>query len=424
MTRPRTHAGEPSAGFSLVEMLVTMIVLAVLLVVALGMFDFNNRLARVQTEVADMQQSARIAQLDMVRLIRMAGRGGLPARAVGKDLPDGAALAVRDNVAAGSRIGVNTGPELLPQTDVLTVRGVFSTPLYQVNFADASTFSLIPGSPEGRVRIERTSPTGIPQDLTPLADAIDGVNGGSPTSEGLLLSSPLDDSIFGVVELVPGDSTINRTSGEILDITLAFRYDGTTLSTAYKALNGNIFPGHLTSVAAVGLLEEHRFYIRQDFAVPGDATSDWQPKLSRARVFPGTDIPYRNDDDNWQIDISDNVFDLQAALGLDTNDDGMLPDTADASDDWLFNSTADRSTDAKWNQVSGTIPARGTPLYYLRVTTLVRTDQRDRQYQAPLLQLVEDHDYRTSPSDRFNAGFERMYRRRLLQTVIDLRNLG
>lgn len=411
------------SGFSIAELVVTMLVLAIVLVAALALFDFNNRLTRVQSEVADMQQSLRVAQLDMVRLIRMTGRGGLPPRVPGQLLPTGVALAVRNNVAAGSQIGTTVGPEVLPGTDVVTIRGVFSTPLYQVNFADGATFTLLAGSSEGRIQILNVSPTGVPQDLRPLADAILGVNGQSPVAEGLYLASPLDDRIFGVVELIPGSSTVNPTTGTPTSITVAFSYDDTGLSQQYKALNGGIFPGRLSSVAAVGLLEEHRFYIRQDFAVAGDPASDWQPKLSRARVFPGSEVPYRSDNDNWQIDIADNVFDLQVALGLDTDGDGVLTDDGTASDDWLFNSTADRTTDTGWNQVAGTLPARETSLYYLRVTTMVRTDQRDRRYQAPMLRVVEDHDYSQAPSSRFNSGPERNYRRRQLQTVIDLRNL-
>jgi len=398
-------------------------VLSIVLVGALALFDFNNRLTRVQTEVADMQQSMRIAQLDMVRMIRMTGRGGLPPRVPGQILPTGVALAVRNNVAPATQIGVTAGPEILPGTDVLTIRGVFSTPLYQVNFADGATFSLIPASSEGRIQLSSFSPTGVPQDLTPLAEAIEGVNGGPPVTEGLLLASPLDDRIFGVVELIPGSSTVTRAGSEVTAITVAFSYDATGLSQQYVALNGGIFPGRLNSVAAVGILEEHRFYIRQDFAVAGDPTSDWQPKLSRARVFPGSETPYRNAADNWQIDIADNVFDLQVALGLDTNGDGVILDTGAGNDDWLFNSSADRAIDSQWNQVAGALPPRETPLFYVRVTTLVRTDQRDRRFQAPLLSLVEDHDYSQVPSARFNSGPERNYRRRQLQTVIDLRNL-
>src|SRR4029078_5796271 len=65
-------------GFTLVEDTVSPIVTFVVLLGVLALFDFSNRLTRVQTNISDMQQSLPVAQPDSVRLIRMAGRGGLP----------------------------------------------------------------------------------------------------------------------------------------------------------------------------------------------------------------------------------------------------------------------------------------------------------------------------------------------------------
>src|SRR5215207_11467932 len=74
------NPGDPGeAGFSLIEMLVTLVVTALLVVGILGVFDFNNKVAHVQTQVSDMQQSLRVAQYEMVRYVRMAGRGGVPS---------------------------------------------------------------------------------------------------------------------------------------------------------------------------------------------------------------------------------------------------------------------------------------------------------------------------------------------------------
>ena len=58
------------------------------------------------------------------------------------------------------------------------------------------------------------------------------------------------------------------------------------------------------------------------------------------------------------------------------------------------------------------------------IFTLARTDRRDRNYQAPLLATVEDKDYSASPFNVFNSREERMFRRRLLTTVVDLRNVS
>ena len=67
------------SGFSLIELLIGMLIALEILVVALTVFDVHNRMARLQLQITDMQQSLRIAQYDLARLVRMAGRGGLPA---------------------------------------------------------------------------------------------------------------------------------------------------------------------------------------------------------------------------------------------------------------------------------------------------------------------------------------------------------
>lgn len=67
-----------SAGFTLVELSISMLVLVIVLLGTLSLFDFANRISSVQTNVADMQQSLRIAQQDAIRTVRMAGRGPIP----------------------------------------------------------------------------------------------------------------------------------------------------------------------------------------------------------------------------------------------------------------------------------------------------------------------------------------------------------
>ena len=51
--------------------------------------------------------------------------------------------------------------------------------------------------------------------------------------------------------------------------------------------------GDVTSVAYVGILEEHRFYVREIFDAAPNGTQDVAHRFSRARVFPGTDRPWR-----------------------------------------------------------------------------------------------------------------------------------
>src|SRR5262249_10244716 len=135
----------------------------------------------------------------------------------------------------------------------------------------------------------------------------------------------------------------------------------------------------------------------------------------------------------------DDILDFQVALGLDTTNHvaratppdppGLTLTTIAAdpvncyiseaangqNDDWLFNSTVDDATNAVW---------ANAPLYYVRLSLLARTDRRDPTagYQAPKISTIEDHDYTASDPLSVNTTTERRYRRRMLQTTIDVRN--
>lgn len=410
-------------GFTLVEMIVSLAITALLLMGVLATFDLNSRITRVETHVADMQQSLRIAQDDIVRTVRMAGRGGLLLTDTTHPLPTGVAVSFRDNVPDNQlMVATDSETRILSGTDVLTVRGVFRT-LYQSNVGSALTLEPSPTNPtSGKLTLTDPSPGGASQDLTPLKTAIaEGV------PEALLLVSALDDTIYAVVELTGADAVEDKS------VTLTFRISGSDKADAYGKLSpGGVFPSQLLNVGYAGILEEYRYYIREDHAIPDDRTSDLTPKLVKARFYPGTDLPYRVEAGqgvNARLDLADNILDLQVAFGFDTtnsgnraqdadylgNDDQIIESANGIGDDWLFNAPEDQATDAVWQNL---------PPEYVRINTLARTDRRDPdpKYMSPLLPArIENRAY--PANDPANSDTERKFRRRRLQTVIDLRNL-
>jgi len=428
MERARSSSVARQAGFTVIEMVVSLGVTIVLLVAVLTTFDLNNKVAKVQTNVADMQQSLRVAQDELVRTLRMSGRGGLPlTEPPGFPLPQGVALQITDNVAANQfMLAGDAATRILPGTDVITTRGVFQI-LYQTNTSGA--LQLDPPSdnpPSGKVTVLNVTPGGTNQDLSPLIDAIT-----SGRSDAILLASTVDDAVHAVVMLDQATSTVTGTTS----VTLGFKVTGSGLAASYgKLSSGGSFPASLRNVAYVGILEEYRYYVREAHAIAGDLTSELAPKLARARFYPGSDTPYLADKDdknkeNARLDLADNILDLQVALAFDSANGGARKDdtdnlgvddtileTADGKDDdWLFNSTSDKPTDGVWTG------APAPAVQYLRITTLARTDKRDFKYQSPLLTALEDHTY--LGSDAANTPVARSYRRRPLRTVIDLRNL-
>jgi type II secretory pathway pseudopilin PulG len=427
----RISARRRMAGFTMAELLVTLGLFSIVVIGMLALFDMNSRIARVEGHTSEMQQSLRIAQQDLVRNVRMAARGGLPSALfadgafTGKELPLGLAVEVANNVPANTQIAGDPGAPVLAGTDVITIRGIFST-LYQSNPAGAGLtlidVSPMDGTPEGgSLILSNVSPTGVPQDLSSVAKAIEDTTDARP--EAYLLVSPLDDAIFAVVEILTS-STVSRSGTVITSVTLNFNASESTNDFA-SITPGGKFPKTMTTVAYSGVLEEYRYYIRDQRT--GTAQEGLEPRLARARLYPGTNTPYEGLAVNLQEDIADNVFDLQVALGVDTNGDESITEGTDTAtrrtDEWLFNEVGDNAaTKTTWNGDAAT-PRR---LYYVRLTTLARTDRRDPQpnWQSPALSQFEDKDFTQAPYNAFNSTTERKFRRQFLQTVVDLRNLS
>jgi len=332
------------AGFTLIELLVSLAVTAVLILGVLATFDFSARMNKVQLNVADMQQSLRIAQNEVVRFSRMTGRGSLPTNI---------AVQVANNLPAGSKlVATDSATEIEPLTDVLRLRGVFSSSLYQIDWQNPSVWSAPNISGKGSVLVKPLA-AGVPQNLKALEDA-------AQKNESLLLVTPFDIHAVAQVESA-------AMEGENLKIEFT-RHPNET------ALAGPLTAG-MTAAAYIGILEEYAFYVRH-----GDGSD--APALAKAQLEPGSSLPYKGLKANATLDLADNVYDLQVALGF-----GVV----------------------------------GAP--ELRVTTLVRTDRSDAgQYLAPLLPaLIGDHAYPTN--HLLNSAAERRHRWRLMQTSVNLRNL-
>ena len=78
---PKTHAFKRTrrreSGFTLVEMIVVTMLLAIAMVGLLAVFDASARINKNETDVADAQGAVRYGLYQMTRAIRMAGAGGL-----------------------------------------------------------------------------------------------------------------------------------------------------------------------------------------------------------------------------------------------------------------------------------------------------------------------------------------------------------
>lgn len=451
----RGHRQQPFAartrragGFSLVEMLVGLAVTSMLLLAIVGVFDAGSKVARVETQTTDLQQSLRASHRQITRYVRMAGRGGLPLSLANSPVYQGPALSLRN--AAGVApdngelaIGYADTPLAIQGTDILITRGVFTTPVYQVNTLDPDAFKLFNMGVEtddptlatdGTIVIRSMTPTGLPQDLTPLDDAVTG-----NIPEALILMSPMDERTVAVVELDFAKTAVSAGGA----ITVAFKVRGLTANhEGYRDLYDSgtgpdpVLPVGMKNITNIGIVEEYRFYIRKP-PPPLPGLPDDTPKLSMARMYPGTEIPYLETLANAAVDLADNVLDMQASLAFDTplgpaatdkNGDTVVdeddmeiyenldPEDPADRDDYLFNNPNDNPAVAPWN---GAEPR--PKLYFMRLNLLARTALRERNRQAP--ELFGYEDIQPLRILAWNSFEERMYKRRFQQTIIELRNL-
>jgi type II secretory pathway pseudopilin PulG len=417
------------SGFTLIELLLALFATGLVMGAVAMIFQVQSDVTRAQTQAAEMQQSLRVAQLELVRKLRIAGRGGLPARILpdlpgfnGKLLPTGMAIEVQNNVPTNTTIGGAGTPAVVPGTDILTVRGVISGSLYQV---DPATSPIAAGT--GTITINLLSPAGVRQDLSLLAETIDRLNDDTQP-ETVLVISPLAGDIYAVVELT-GGSTLMGTE-EMVQATLSVSAAGTYASNYATLMAGGAVPAAISSASFVGVLEEYRYYVREDRAIPGDTDTAAVPRLSRARFYPGTDVPHPTNP-GANEDLVDGVLDLQVAFGVDQDNNGVLTEGADdlarGTDEWLFNDADDVLDDAgapgAWTWNSTLVTPR--PLTLLRVTTLVRSDRRQLDRVSEAIERIEDRLY-AEPAVPANAreAFERSFQRQMIQSLVDLRNLG
>jgi hypothetical protein len=482
----RSRSAHSQRGFSILELVIALFIAVEILIAMAIAFDVHNKISRVQLQITDMQQSLRIAQWDLARLARMAGRGGLKADlepgAAWDDSKDplpirGRAIEIRNNVTGDERFiarGDDTSPSALEGTDILTVRGCFGT-LFQI---DSGTFDAsdtdgdgTPGDENGETTLEipAVSVAGVPQPFADLEAELTDHPGVGGVFGRILLSSFVSRDDWGIAKVVDLDS-----DDDTLTLTVALDSEPddalSPLNPRVPSVTGSrSFPTTITASTAC-LLEEYRYYVR-DVREAGDTITPLRPRLTRARFEPGTEDPYQGDTANYSIDLADQVFDLQVALGLDTdywsgndtsqpgsfeadnNDFGLdeviyeaAADSASpgrSQDDWLYNDENDSPgcdpTEVDCDATGipylyhaySTIDDDPVDVYFVRITTAARTYRPDPSYEAPDLDTrssgdwLEDHDHDTPASDGtdFNSDDNRRHRRRTLTTTVEPRNI-
>ncbi|HVS04461.1 MAG TPA: prepilin-type N-terminal cleavage/methylation domain-containing protein [Thermoanaerobaculia bacterium] len=403
--------GDGQAGFTLLELLIALTLTVAVGVLLLEAFQANAILARSQLAVTELQQSLRVSLRDVARMVRGTGRGGLP-RAV--------ALEVAQNVPADTEIA---GEAVVEGTDVLSLRGSFSSPIYRVDAADPTTFEI--DGDTAQLVIDSTTRAGYSQPIDALRSLVDA-DLGTVRPEAILLVSRQSDDVYAVVELadltfseVPLVEGNDDVMVERATLTLNISDSAGERAAAYLGLSaGGTFPPGLTRVLYVSLIEEYRYFVRDEYSVLGDASTPPRPRLSRVRMVPGTDTFHPSA--AGSVALADHVLDLQVALGIDLDGDGEIDEEdadgvplASDDDEWQFSHPDDDLTLA-WDS---------SPLRLLRLSLLGQTPTPQRLHVSAPIDAVENHPYDETTPTTAGEVRARSHRRWLLQGVVDLRNL-
>lgn len=128
----RSAATRRARGFTLIEAIIAVFLLALAMLGLLAVFDASARINKSEQDVADAQGSVRYGIYQMTRIIRMAGSGGLFVTQAVLNQSDPQLVDVNttdanyDNVGAGEMVG---GTPVRPGTDMIEIRGVILSPL-------------------------------------------------------------------------------------------------------------------------------------------------------------------------------------------------------------------------------------------------------------------------------------------------------
>lgn len=495
-------ASRPTAvrAFSLMETLVSFAMLIILLLAVLVIFERSARIGRDQAEVAAIQQSSRIAHSELIRHIRMAGAGGLPItwKYLPKPATPTADAAVKwDSPGAfpnGFAVTVRTGDiaeefklpsdkagsdhTTVPGSDVLTLRGAFSLPVYYIRPAVQSK-DWGGGAKIGSRTIEIPNRLGLEfrNALKPLIDHLTKARDNN--QEVLfLVRDLLNPDAYGVLKWLSGSGDNRLTVDDCAsDGNIKGTQDGFTVGCivvavefdpaqryAMLALGSSLAPnagsptfamatsptGSVTfphQFGSIAVLQEYRYYVRAEFEIPGDNTSRMSPILTRTEYFPSLQEVPDSEDFIETVDVVDNLIDLQVVAGIDQDWSITAPGHGVVTENVVEGATDDRDSDEILFNHPDDMgePPLGLPrfngmgfekyirwfhpkldVYFLRITTISQSQRPEREYVGAGLGEIEDCDRSvgfTVDGQTVNYNEDRKYRRRILQSVAELRNL-
>ncbi len=340
-------------GFSLVELLVSLFVMVIIVIGMAAVFDKSNQMTKAENAVSDAQESARSAAYQIVREIRMAAAGGLPANpdtalnlATSRQLPVALSLETTTiPTALASSTSVNnvnigtvttnaigsagtTPHHIRAGTDVIHIRGVITTPLYDLSGAPWTSSTGTLQIPQCSTNSDLAAASGSPctpyvtNDLS-LFSASNLASTQASLPRMFYMTNVQGVVAVGVVTAITTTGTIG-TSGSSASLTL----DTSAADYPYaSSLNpGGAFLSSFATPIRGGFLDD-RIYFIDDGSAGGTCTTANQqtspgpchPVLSVADPPPSGTTPWTSGS-TTVTPITDDIEDLQVAYGMDFYD--------------------------------------------------------------------------------------------------------
>jgi prepilin-type N-terminal cleavage/methylation domain-containing protein len=456
-----------SAGFTLVEMIVVTLLLAIAMLGILAVFDASSRINKSESELADAQGNVRYGIYKMSSTIRMAGSGGLFVTQAVLNHADpqmngivikscsagNIAACSYDNVSDSSKVvGLDGDHPIRPGTDMIEVRGVINSPMVGFDQTPQNGCGACNG---GSVNIVAKDTVGSPllgthvnEDTSnrPQFEAINTYTASAATNPMFVLVAQNDDLHNGCSQ--PSAQNPNPQSHYPQPTYNVGKLSAATTSTSSTLTFSNVNFADATA-------QEFNTEFPQSAGSGPQALTGW---IRHAGILD--DIVYFIDDkdpnhpalaqgirrgDSFDvISLGDDVEDMQIAYGVDTDANeavtrlnaptaGTDPDTnvsvVAGKDEWVPNVPGNDNpltsssapflpTDFVANS-AGALSTHCARLHSVMISLLARSKSSDPTYRSPLSQGLVLMNAVTPTPGPTPLG---RYRRRVQTLKINLRN--
>ncbi len=431
------HRTARERGFTLIEVIVTTVVLTVVMLGLYVLLDSSNKLAKQETNVAEAQQSVRIGVYELSRVIRQGRVGGL--------FVANAILPVGNNVTGGTSLRDLSGINhfIRGGTDVIGVRGILSGDKYALTTGDVTCAGSCATTTVMTVTIRATSTNGVVNyaagDKPSFAAktrpfyfvVADGSTEIVTTAAGSFLVP-----VYYVGLVNTGGTWFTQTGSPATTFAFAMDPQDTGARKLYAAAPTS---PTLDKPFSGGVVEEVRFFVDEGPVDGTSSTADTHPALAEAIFDPSSG--------DWDVQpLVQEVEDFQVAYGVDgadgtAKDRGVSPVsinvTAANLDEWVGNVANEVATRLP---ITATDPKRvdafidsSTPsgptapisavaaLRSVMVSLVVKSTDPDFKYDGPGGRGMKVLDSTARAfSDAASTG--RPYRRRLQSFAVSLRN--